>query len=407
MNMTLVNDYTRIAVLGNVDAGKSTLIGRFLYEMDTVKSSAMREITEESQRLGRGIDFAHLLDSFEEERVGEKTIDTTQAFCKNKKGLFIFIDVPGHDELIKNLLTGSSCADSVILVVDVRTGLDEQTKKHIAILNMLGLHNFVVAINKMDYVDFNILDFRRTKNQLTNYINKLKCHIPVFIPISAINGDNLINISGKMRWYNGLTLLSVLNRFNNWIKENLFRFSVQGVYGSDKHTIIAGRVLTGRIKKNDAVYVLPEKKAYSIKSIRVFNKSKKTAYAGESIGLILKGNIRLGRGNVICKSPFPKTGKLLRVKIFSLSKIEKHRTFIFNSLCQESKAWVSKIIKNDYTAEDSKCYCADYLVRNEIGEVEIILKNDIVYEKFSCHNQLGRFILKDNLGIVSAFGIIL
>ena len=198
-------------IVGHVDHGKSTLIGRLLYDTDSLPSDKIEEIKKTSEGLGRKTEFAYLLDHLEEERQQGLTIDTTQVFFKTDKRCYVIIDAPGHVEFVKNMVTGASQAEAAILIIDVKEGIKEQTKRHAYILSLLGLNQVVVILNKMDLVDFSEGRFNEVKKGAQEFLNSINMDPLFYIPICAIKGDNIARRSERMNWYNGPTLLESLD----------------------------------------------------------------------------------------------------------------------------------------------------------------------------------------------------
>jgi bifunctional enzyme CysN/CysC len=396
----------KVVVAGDVDSGKSTLIGRFLYALGTLSQGAIEEIEEVCQRLKGNFEFAYLLDSFEEERRNRLTIDTTQAFCKTKSGKqFVFIDVPGHKELLKNMLCGSSYADMAILVVDVLGAIEQQTKRHAFILKFLGIKQIIVVVNKMDLVNFDGIIFNRVKAKVSGYFQKIQLKPKYFVPISAIQGENLLEMSKKMDWYKGLSLVKALNTcFRKKNKEGL-RFSIQDIYNINKEKVVVGSIVSGKIKKGEKVTILPLNKECKIKAIKVFNKNKSAARAPEGIGLVLNNMDGLERGQIICKPRLPMARKEILTKIFCVRPLNVKENFSFRCLTQETPARLSQIIGIWDIASLEPKSKDDILKEADFAEVIIVTENPVVVESFIGLNSLGRFVLLDSSEIC-AVGII-
>ena len=227
-----------IVVTGEVDSGKSTLIGRFLYESGVLSQGVTEEIADVCQKLKDSFEFAYLLDSLEEERKNRLTLDTTQVFCKIKKGKeFVFIDVPGHQELLKNMLCGSSYADIAILVIDVQKSIEQQTKRHALILKFLKIQQIVIVLNKMDLIDFNKIIFRKVKQEICKFFKKIDLQPKYCIPTSAKQGDNLLKRSKNMVWYRGPSLNKALNACCKKEIDGAFCFPIQDIYNINEEKI--------------------------------------------------------------------------------------------------------------------------------------------------------------------------
>src|SRR3990172_1768523 len=301
----------KLVIVGHVDHGKSTLIGRLLYDSGSLPQGLMEEIEQSLVQLGKPVEFAYIMYHLEEERIEEKTIDTAQSFFKTDNRNYVIIDTPGHKEFIKNMLTGASQADAAILIVSAIEGIEEQTRRHAYILGMLGLKQVILAINKMDLINYSQTRFQELKNEALLFLDSMKIKPQRIIPISAKQGDNIGSVSGNMSWYQGPFILEALDQFN--IRESLndkpFRFPIQDVYydvlrstcdvpaerrTSNVEPILVGRVSSGKIRVGDEVIIFPTKTRTRVKSIEIFHKEKDIkleAEAGESIGVTLEDDL--------------------------------------------------------------------------------------------------------------------
>ncbi|MBW8034831.1 MAG: hypothetical protein FVQ79_04045, partial [Planctomycetes bacterium] len=208
-------DVLSFVIVGHVDHGKSTLIGRLMYDTGALPPDKFEEIKKASQNQGRRTEFAYLLDHLEEERKQGITIDTTQVFFTTDKRRYVIIDAPGHVEFVKNMITGASQAEAAVLIVDAEEGVKEQTKRHSYMLSMLSLKQVVVVINKMDLVDYSQDRFNEVRSDVENWLASIDIEIDIVIPISAIDGDNITTNSDKMPWYSEFTFLGSLDTLEN------------------------------------------------------------------------------------------------------------------------------------------------------------------------------------------------
>lgn len=402
-----MGDYLKVVVTGEVDSGKSTLIGRFLYEMGSLSEGAIEEVKNVCQRLDRDFEFAYLLDSFEEERKNRLTIDTTQVFCKNKRTkAFIFIDVPGHQELLKNMLSGSSYADIAILVVDIQKSIETQTRRHAFILKLLGIERIILVLNKMDAINFDENSFREVKENTREFLKKLDIEPRYFIPISAKKGDNLRRRSKRMIWYKGSSLLEVLNLCFKKKVDGDFRFPIQDIYNLNGEKVAVGEIISGKVKKGEKVKILPLNKDRSVKAIKVFNKNKFQAAVPESIGLVLDEMNDLRRGQVICKPRLPLVNKEIIAELFCIHPIKIKENLVFRCATQETPIQIKKIIGAWDTASLEPKSKEDLLGETDVARVVMISERPVVVEKYKGFNRLGRFVLKSDREIC-AVGIIL
>jgi len=398
----------KVVVTGDVDAGKSTLIGRFLYESGSICDGVIGNIEESCLRNGRDFEFAYLLDSFEEERENQLTIDTTQVFCRDKKGReWLFIDVPGHKELIKNMLVGSSYADIAVLVVDARESLKEQAKRHIQVLKFLEVGQFIVVINKMDSVCYNKEAFMNEKAKICAFFDKLNIKPRYCIPASAKEGGNFIKNSQKMNWYKGETLIEALSISCRRNRGSNFRLPVQDVYRFGSQNIIVGMVISGKIRAGEKVTIFPFGKESKVKQIKVFNKHARSAGFPDNIGLILDGNIGLKRGIILCKPKLPNSGTVILAKIFCVKALKRNESLKFKSLSQAAPAQIVRIVTIWDSVDLGVKPQADSLQELDLAEIELNTRDPVVTEKFQGINSLGRFVLEDKDKEICAAGIIL
>ena len=393
--------YMNIVIVGHVDHGKSTLIGRLLYDTKSVPESIMDEIKKVCEELGRNVEFAYLLDSLEEEREQSVTIDTTQIFFKTPMREYTIIDAPGHKEFLKNMITGASLAEAAILIVDAKEGVQEQTKRHAYILSMLGLKQVIVVINKMDLVGYDEKVFIRVKDDVLGFLEKIGINPGYVIPISSMKGDNVATKSGSMPWYNGITILDALDTFKTGpgMSEKPMRFPVQDVYKTEDKRILVGRVEAGRLKEGDEITFLPSGKKTRIKSVEIWNQQRKEAEAGESIGITLEEPLFIERGEVACSGTLPEASDRIRASLFWMSNapISLNEKVILKCTTQEVPCFIESIDKkmNSSTLEIIE-KAGSELNETEIGNVIIKTEKQVITENFNDIEALGRFVIVRN-----------
>jgi len=397
----------KVVLTGDVDAGKSTLIGRFLYESGSLSEGSMEEIARVCQSLNSEFEFAYLLDSFEEERKGQLTIDTTQTFCKAKKGKqFIFIDVPGHRELLKNMLCGSSYADIAILVIDAEKSIEAQTKRHLFILKFLGVDQIIVALNKMDAVSFKETVFKAIIEEINAFSAIAGIKPGYFIPLSAKKGENILKRSKRMPWYKGLPLAGILDSSYKRRTIHDFRFPIQDIYDLNGNKIAVGKIISGRIREGQTVNIMPLNKTARVKKISVFNEKKSHAAARESIGLTLDDMSGLCRGQIICKPNLPEGKQEILTRILCVQPLNTKENMIFKCATQEVSVRLKQIIGAwDMAALEPKSIGIS-AGRDDVIEAVLITDTPVVAENYKGSNGLGRFVLKGNSEI-RAVGLIL
>ncbi len=394
----------RLVIVGHVDHGKSTLIGRLLYDTDSLPEGKVEEIKEVCDMLGKEFEFGFILDNLEEERDQGITIDTTQIWFKTPEREYNIIDAPGHVEFIKNMITGASQAEAAILIVDASEGIQEQTKRHAYIIKMLGLNQVIAVINKMDLVKYEKNRFEEVTAQLNIFLGKIGIKPNYVIPISAQKGDNIAKKSENMQWYNGPTITEALASFKPYPgNENKpLRFAVQDVYKWDKR-IVVGLVESGVLHKDDDILIFPSGLKTKVESIEEFMKENVTeAPAGKAIGIVTKDKVFIDRGNILSdlKNP-PKLTKQFKAHIFwmSGSPLNNGERITMKLSTQEviSEVKILKVI--DSSSLEEKAY-TDRIENNEVGDVELITEKPVVVEDFNKIQELGRFVLeKDNVTV--------
>jgi len=292
----------RVAVLGHVDHGKSTTIGRLLHDTDSLPVGKLEELEAVSKRRGVPLEWSFVLDALQAERDQAVTIDTTRVWFTWKDRRYAIIDAPGHREFIRNMLSGASEADAAVLVVDAIEGIGEQTRRHAHLARLLGLRQLAVAINKLDAIGFDRAGFDRLAADARALLSGLGLEARAMIPVSARDGDNLVNRSARTPWYDGPTLIEALDSFENldMPAESPLRLRVQDVYRIDDRRIAVGRIESGRVAVGDTVVLLPSGANATVRSIDRWNApAVDVAVAGESIGLSFHEPVFVDRGDTI------------------------------------------------------------------------------------------------------------
>lgn len=398
-------------IVGHVDHGKSTLIGRLLYDTNSLPPDKIEEIKKTSEGLGKDTEFAYLLDHLEEERQQGITIDTTQVFFKTGKRQYVIIDAPGHVEFVKNMITGASQAQAAILIIDVDEGVKEQTRRHAYILSMLGIKQVIVVLNKMDLVNFNRQRFSEVRKETGVFLDSINIKPIFYIPISAIKGDNIAKRSSRMSWYEGPTLLESLDTLRNFqsAENKPLIFPVQDIYKIDNKRIVVGRVEAGVVNKGDVIRILPSGQITRVNSIEKFLENKNSACAGESIGITTSEPIFINRGDIVClPNKEPILTNKFHASIFWMAKkdFDKSERLTIRCATQETRCKIEAINKRIDSStleviEEDAC-----ILKNlEVAEAIIKTKKPIAIKSFSDVQELGRFVLVED-GNICAGGII-
>ncbi len=406
-----------IVIVGHVDHGKSTVIGRLLADTGSLPEGKVESVKEYCKKNSRPFEYAFLLDALKDEQAQGITIDTARCFFKTGKRDYIIIDAPGHIEFLKNMVTGASRAEAALLVIDAKEGIRENSKRHGHIVSMLGIKQVVVLVNKMDLVDFDNNIFNSIKSEFTEFLDKINIKPINFIPISAFNGDNVAGKSANTLWYEGPTVLEQLDGFANK-KENRqlpFRMPVQDIYKfteeNDDRRIVAGTVLSGTVKTGDEVVFLPSKKRSVINSIEGFNTAPAhTAYADQAVGFTLKTQIYIKPGELMVKAgeTQPVLSSRFRVNIFWVGHVPliKNKNYKLKIGTMRIAVKLVEILNIIDAAELNIDTFKDQVERHDVAECILETAKPIAFDAISDIELTGRFVIVDNYEI-SGGGIIL
>ena len=400
-----IEEIPKIVIVGHVDHGKSSLIGRLMYELDQVPDGKYEELKKVSEKRGMDFEFAFLLDALQAERDQGITIDTTQIFFKTKKRNYVFIDAPGHKEFIKNMITGAASADIAILIVDVDEGIKAQTKKHAYILKLLGIKKVITLFNKMDKINYDEKKYLLVKKQLEEYLTKINIKALNNIPISAKIGDNISTKSKKISWYDGKPLVNVLDNYNcnDNQMENILRFPVQDIYKVSDKRIIVGRIESGKINLGDELLVMPSNEKVKIKSFEEWPKPKKEYNTGDCLGLTLSDEIFVDKGNIISHpNKPPKLMNTFEANLFWLNDkkmdlSKKYQLKINTGEYTVNIRKVNKIIDTESLESTNK----KIPNKNDVSEVVIHSSQLIPMDDYNVLTKTARFCLLDENEIVA------
>ncbi len=389
----------KFVIVGHVDHGKSTLIGRLLYDTDSLPPDRVEEMKRTSRELGRETEFAFIMDHLREEREQGVTIDTAQTFFRTPSREYVIIDAPGHVEFVKNMITGASQAEAAVLIIDAAEGIQEQTRRHAYILSLLGISQVIVVLNKMDLAGYREDTYKELKIQAEEFLKSINIKADYYIPISALKGDNIVQKAEALSWYQGPTFLEGLDSLKGRIApaDLPLIFPVQDIYRIDSQRVIVGRVETGNIREGQIVRFLPGDYQTVVKSIERFQEERNSAVAQESIGVTLQDSLFVERGMVISQPDrLPKVANEFKANLFwmdraALRKSEKITLRCATQSLQSEVADIHRRINSSNLTIIQQN--ADGLENLEVGEVRIRTKRPIVIEKFNDVQELGRFVL--------------
>lgn len=399
-----------VVVVGHVDHGKSTVIGRLLADTGSLPDGKLEQVRAQCERNSRPFEYAFLLDALKDEQAQGITIDTARCFFKTDKREYIIIDAPGHIEFLKNMVSGAARAEAALLVIDAHEGIKENSKRHGYLLSMLGIKKVIILVNKMDLVGYREADFEKIKNEYAAFLDKLKVNPITYIPVSARNGENLTQKSQLMPWFKGGSVLETVDALA--IKEpphdKPFRMPVQDIYKFTEHNddrrIFAGTIETGSVNVGDTVIFRPSGKKSRITSIEGFNEPVKTiAHNGDATGFTLEDEVYIKRGEILCrpeqKQPIVTSrfranvfwmGKapLIRDKKYKLKLATAHATVrligIVNSIDATSLSTIDKKVQLD---------------RHDVAECIFETTKPIAFDTIDEIETTGRFVIVDNYDI--------
>jgi small GTP-binding protein len=389
-----------VVIIGHVDHGKSTLIGRLLYDSESITEGRVEEIQKLAEEYKRRFEFAYFIDSFDDELKEERTIDTTGVMFKGQKHLYAITDVPGHKEFIKNMLTGASHADVAVLVVAADEGIREQTGRHAFLINMLGIKQLSVLINKMDLVGYRQEVFQDIKGRVSKLLASFGYSGIEFIPASAMEGDNIYKPSPRMKWYEGPTLIQVLDKVEVSKELKPLRFVVQDTYAVDSEKVVVGRIESGTLNKGDNVVFQPSGIRGTIDKIRVLEGEIQEATQGDSIGIVIDKEIKRGEVCGLVDSPPFAVREFLGEAVLLERNLKKGDKLEFR--CGTARVSCEiKEIRERINSETGEVVERNPNMINENDAAVILFATEpLVVEEFSEIPELGRFVLvKDrNIG---------
>ena len=403
------DEVPNIVIVGHVDHGKSSFIGRLLYDVGEIKNDKLIELKKASKKRGVDFEFAYLLDALRDERDQGITIDTTRIFFKSNKRKYVFIDAPGHKEFIRNMISGASSADIAILIVDVSEGVKQQTKKHTYLLKLLGIEEIIIVFNKMDKINYDEKKFLEIKSELNLFLSNIEVECHSSIPISSKFGDNLIKKCNKMLWYKGKPFIKILDEFKT--KKNLLsnhiRFPVQDIYKVGDKRVIVGKIESGRISQGTELLFLPSNEKARVKTLEIWPNADKEYFKGDSIGFTLDEPIFVDKGNLASdlKTP-PKLMNRFEANVFWLSEekinFKKKYTMKINTGVYE--VFINKV-KNVLNTDNLELKTNTTVSKNDVCELVIHSSHLIPMDDYFFFKITARFCLLDDMQIVAG-GII-
>ncbi len=416
-NGTVVNrENMNIVIVGHVDHGKSTVIGRLMADTGSLPEGKLEQVRERCRRNAKPFEYAYLLDALKDEQEQGITIDSARCFFKSKQRDYIIIDAPGHIEFLKNMVSGAARAESALLVIDAKEGIQENTKRHGYLLSMLGIRQICVLINKMDLVDYDESVFRAIAADYAEFLRGLGIVPTAFIPISGFHGDNIISTSTNMPWHEGPNVLEALEAFRApaTLRNKPFRMPVQGVYkftaDGDDRRIVAGTVESGAIKCGDSVIFYPSGKCSRLKSVEAFgSKPLDAAECGWAVGFTLTEQIYVRRGElaVLDGETKPHIARRFRANVLWLGRdpLVSNKDYLLKLGTGKVSVRLESIIRvlNTSSLEQND---SDAVHRHEVAECILVAEQPVAFDLAEENISTGRFVLVDHYNIAGG-GIIL
>jgi len=390
----------RISIAGSVDDGKSTLLGRMLFDLKNLTQDDIDKI-KKITNIENEIDFSLFTDGLKDEIIQGITIDVAYRYLSTEKRKYIISDTPGHVQYTRNMITGSSLSNIMLVLIDVKKGLTSQTKRHLFISSLLNVNHIIVCVNKVDLVDYDELNFNKIKKQIEDFSSKLVIKDFTYIPISALKGDNLIERSNNLIWYKGPTLLHCLENIHISSDKNnvLGRIFVQNIIRDDQNNRhIQGAIQSGLFRTNEEIVVYPSKNRTSIKKILNGDKTINTSFAPMSVSMLVNDDIDISRGDLITKSnSLPREGSEIEAFICWLSevKIDLNKIYKCIRLSSETRCKFSEIlyVYNIETLKRIKDITDIEL--NTIFKAKIKFPTKIYFDSYYENKLTGSFILVD------------
>ena len=412
--MTSANEQLKIVIVGHVDHGKSTFVGRLLHDTGSLPEGKVQQLEAVAQRRGVPFEWANLMDALQSERDQNITIDTAQIWFRTPRRQYVIINAPGHKEFLKNMVTGAAHAEAALLLIDAREGVKENSRRHGYLLNLLGLRQVAVLVNKMDLENYSQTRFNQVESEYRAWLRSIGLEPKGFIPVSARHGDNLAAPSPRMPWWHGPTVLETLDSFKSaeLPKDQPLRFPIQDVYRFDKRRILAGRVEAGTLRVGDKLLFCPLNKTGIVKTIERWNApAASQASAGESIGITLAEQIFVPRGAVAAHETAPPFElSSFKARVFWLGKepLKKGKTYKLKLASQEVECaiqTIEKVIDAATLQTVSRNENELFVDRHEVAELTLHTKRPIAFDIHADIAPMGRFVIVDALDVAGG-GII-
>ena len=410
-----VTETLKIVVVGHVDHGKSTFVGRLMHDTGSLPEGKLEQLEQAAARRGAPFEWANLMDALQAERDQNVTIDTAQIWFRTRKRQYVIIDAPGHKEFLKNMVTGASGAHAALLLIDALEGIQENTRRHGYLLSLLGIRQVAVLVNKMDLANYSQKKFERIETEYRQWLANVHVVPHIFIPVAAKHGENIATRSPNMPWWEGPTAVDVLDEFEAPGRRDgqPLRFPIQDVYRFDERRILAGRIEAGAIKVGDRIVFSPSNKISTVKTIERWNAPQTgVAEAGESIGITLTEPIFIERGTIAAPEaapPYELTKFKARVFWLGKNPFVKGRKYKLKLATQEVDCEIDdieRVIDASTLAVVSRDRKESFVGRHEVGELTLRTRKPVAFDAVTEIVPTGRFVIVEDLE-VGGGGVIL
>jgi len=395
-----------LVIVGHVDHGKSTFIGRLLADTGSLPDGKLEQVKAVCEKNAKPFEYAFLLDALKDEQSQGITIDAARCFFKTSQRHYIVIDAPGHVEFLKNMITGAARAEAALLLIDAKEGVQENSRRHGYMLSLLGIKQVLVLVNKMDLVGYNEVTFNTVKTHYSEFLKEISIDPIAYIPIAAFHGDNLVTLSSKMPWYQGKAVIQEIDAFKKEAEKTHkpFRFPVQDVYKFTEHAddrrILSGQIYSGSVSVGDDVVFLPSQKQSAIRSIEEFNKAPSSQKkAGQHAGFTLKTQLYVKPGELMCKvsDPLPLCGKTMKVNLFWLGKtpMMKNKKYKLKLASSRETVYLKEVLSVLDASTLEKKDHPTQINRLDVAQCILQLIKPLAFDTTDQEESTSRFVIVD------------
>jgi bifunctional enzyme CysN/CysC len=403
--MAYARNQLRLVVVGHVDHGKSTLIGRLFYDTGSLPEGKYEQLVTIAQRRGVPFEFANLMDALQAERDQNITIDTSQIWFRTQKREYVIIDAPGHKEFVKNMVTGAARADAALIIIDASEGVQEQTRRHGYLLRLIGVRQVVIVVNKMDLVDYSQKVFETVSSEYRAFLAGIGVEAQIFIPVSARHGDNIASRGEHLAWFKGPAVLEALDSIPDAaeIKNQPLRFPIQDVYRFDHRRILAGRIEAGTLRTGDQLLFLPSGRTSVVRSIESWNSPHRDSLsAGDPAGVTLSDQLFVERGSVaVHADDAPSLATEFTARIFWLGRtpLAAGKRYKLKLVTQEVECEIKTLEEVVDASTVQTIPGADSVRTNDAAKVIIHTRRPVAIDLFERVPTLGRLVLVDGFDV--------